>query len=1084
MDTKVKKAVAVAAILCGVSLPTWAADWTKEPGHVSAEWKDGKVVWTVEGYADIAAKKPMTRDALFWAASNTKAVGAALVLTYVDEGKIELDAPVERYFPQWAEIEVVQRPEGAAETRHKPPTKPTVRQLLSHMSGLAFFPEMPIDRYSMKELVDVAVARGLASDPGTKFTYSNWGIDVAVAIAEKVGGRPWEVLLQERVLGPLDMTGATFWPTEAEQARLVVPYHFPEDGGAPVRGNGVTQFSPDVANRDLRHAEAGGGLYMTADDFLKFFAMVANHGVGLNGKRVLSEKTCRECYRRQTPKTVKDAYSFGFFVDEEKGTVMHDGAYATHGEADWKNRTCAVRLVQKCGRPAGRRPVPVSVYGPKGLSVEEDAISLLADGEEVWRDDLLSTNDTWRIHCNYGDQLKFIFGGEHRRQKGLVVHGFKTNKVDSAWSIRTKMLPLTVRGSRFIVEADVSTDRRMNPGSNNESHGNGIYWFDASGKRIGAEPFNLCRKEGDWGPVRYEDKIPEGATQFVLQLGFDGPNLWDGAETAYRNVRVKVIGAEKRYAKKGTFTSEFVRKGALAWRGLTPTGTSIDVVLDEKDAPAGYCRYVATLTSDGSATPKLTAVTVGGTEHAAWTKQEDEAPPCIVRTSPSPSTDRNLPLAFDVSDASVVDWSTLAVKLDGADATAQFVREGDRLVQKTPVAPWKDGLHTCDITLGDVRGNKATARKRFFLGESGKTPKVTLRDDGVTLVDGEPYFPIGMYGVMRREFNGNDFGKAFDGLVAGGFNTSHSYSETFDASYLEEAGKHGFKYVQFGRLPDHRMMTKSRFDPNVLAWYLGDDTAVCEKWWELLDYDEGMRAVDPNRLTCQADLVWGYPAYAQYTDVFLPELYPMNKDDEATCRKCAAQVTADMRKIAADNARYGGERTHAVWGIVQYFKGWGWGHFPTKDELYAMTFASLCNGARGMFWYAYCGVVDPEKKKFNYGVTSTPERWETICALATRLKKLTPILLERDLPCMKPAFLKGPGTDPFGHEPVSVMLKRHGNARYLFAVNTAPEEVTVRYPIATKRVDVADEKRSLPVASDGFIDTLAPFAVRLYRLAE
>ena len=57
-----------------------------------------------------------------------------------------------------------------------------------------------------------------------------------------------------------------------------------------------------------------------------------------------------------------------------------------------------------------------------------------------------------------------------------------------------------------------------------------------------------------------------------------------------------------------------------------------------------------------------------------------------------------------------------------------------------------------------------------------------------------------------------------------------------------------------------------------------------------------------------------------------------------------------------------------------------------------MTFASLCNGARGMFWYAYCGVVDPEKKKFNYGVTSTPERWETICALATRLKKLTPIL--------------------------------------------------------------------------------------------
>lgn len=328
-----------------------ATDWTRTPGHITVEWKDGKAVWSIGGYADIDAKKPMEKDALFWAASNTKGIAAALVLTFVDEGKIDLDAPVENYFPQWRDIKVVEKAKDGTETRRAPKTKPTVRHVLSHMSGLAFFPKMPIDQYSMQELVDIAVEKGLAADPGAKYRYSNWGIDIAVAITEKVGGKPWETLLQERVLDPLGMKGATFWPTLEEQKRIVVPYHFPKGGGKPVRGNGVNQFSPAVENRETRHAEAGGGLYFTADDAARFFYMVANRGVGLNGKRVLSESICREWYRRQTPSHVKASYSFGMVVDHAKGMIEHGGAYATHGVADWRSRTFKVRLVQKCGLP-------------------------------------------------------------------------------------------------------------------------------------------------------------------------------------------------------------------------------------------------------------------------------------------------------------------------------------------------------------------------------------------------------------------------------------------------------------------------------------------------------------------------------------------------------------------------------------------------------------------------------------------------------------------------------------------------------------------------------------------------------------
>jgi len=321
-------------------------DYLRTPGAVTVTWSaKGGERTDLEGYADIAARRPVTSKDLFWAASNTKGVAAALVLTYVDEGKIGLDDPVEKHFPEWKDIKV-----NAKEGRRPPKTKPTVRQVLSHMSGLSFFPKMPIDQYSMRELVTIAVARGLDADPGTRYCYSNWGIDVAAAIVEKVSGKPWEKALQERILDPLEMTDTTFWPTEKDLKRLVVPYWFPKNGHRAMRGNGVTQFRPDVTDR-TRHAEAGGGLYSTAGDFAKFYSMVAMKGVARNGKRILSEKACTEWYRRQTPPGVRESYSFGMRVNEAAGEIGHGGAYKTDATANWRNGTCEVRFVQMCGRP-------------------------------------------------------------------------------------------------------------------------------------------------------------------------------------------------------------------------------------------------------------------------------------------------------------------------------------------------------------------------------------------------------------------------------------------------------------------------------------------------------------------------------------------------------------------------------------------------------------------------------------------------------------------------------------------------------------------------------------------------------------
>ena len=732
-----------------------------------------------------------------------------------------------------------------------------------------------------------------------------------------------------------------------------------------------------------------------------------------------------------------------------------------------------------------------SVYEPNGVTVASDAVALETVGETVWTSDFTSG---WSVFNNYDNHLEITFGGEHRGRKGVVVRGFETNRTDTAWSVRSDPVKLTKRGPTCIITFDLACDREVKDvGCNTEVHRTAVLWLDAAGKRIDAERIPVKMAEGDYGRVRFRGKIPAGAAAFQIQLGFDGPNLINGQKAAYANLAFAVEAETPRYLRIGTFTTEWMPKGALRCRADKPKGTSVDVKAIDVDSPhPGFCRVAVKLTGDGTATPSVKTLTVGNRLVKDWTVRADTLPPRVRNAFPSPTANRFERLVFTVTDDSVVDASALAVTLDGKDATAAFEYRDGRLVSKPRTEPWADGLHTVDVTIADVRGNKVTAKKRFFVGTTGAVPKVTLRDDGVTLVDGQPYFPICMYGVMRREFNGNDFGRAFDGLAAGGFNTSHSYSETFDPSYLDEGTKHGFMRLQFARYPDHRMVTKSRFDPSVLAWYLGDDTSICEKPWELWDYEDAVKAVDPDRLTCQADTVGAFAEVSNYrnyvtgTDVFLPEVYPMNKETPECIRACAAKAIADMKRIASDVREAEDVRVHATWPIIQYFKGWGWEHFPTRAELHAMTFATICHGAKGMAWYAYCGIVDPAKKKFNYGVTSSPERWTNVCELATWLKELSPVLVERtSLQPAKPMVVSGPAKDDVGNDSISYLLKNHGDDVYLFAVNSAAEKVRATFRLnASGKAEVLRENRTVGISGGALADDFEPLAVHIYRFRD
>ncbi len=301
----------------------------KIPGAVVISYVDGKVIPRCFGYADVKAQIPMTPDTVGWLASNTKAIACALVLTYVEEGELALDEPISRYLPEWQGDKV-----------------PTLRQCMSHTSGLKFFPDMPIDRRPVQLLSRLGVTSNKVALPGEKFQYSNWGIDVAVACVESVTGEPWEMLLKKRILDPLDMHDATFFPTAEQYKKMAKGYVV--DSKCPHKEVPVDQLQYPYS-LNSRYAEAGGGLFGSPMDMIKFYAMVANGGVGINGRRVLKKETVRLWFEKQTPTNVPNKYSFGADVNEIGRKMSHGGAWWTWGCAYRESGVACVLFVQRAG---------------------------------------------------------------------------------------------------------------------------------------------------------------------------------------------------------------------------------------------------------------------------------------------------------------------------------------------------------------------------------------------------------------------------------------------------------------------------------------------------------------------------------------------------------------------------------------------------------------------------------------------------------------------------------------------------------------------------------------------------------------
>ncbi len=302
------------------------------------------------GFSDIAAGKTMGVDAMFWIASQSKPMTAAAAMILVDEGKIGLDDAVEKYLPEFRGQMVVAEKDGDHALLRKPVHPITIREVLSHVSGLPFksaIEEPTLDGLPLAAAVRSYAMTPLATEPGTQYKYSNAGINTAARIIEVVSKMPYEDFMQKRLFDPLGMKDTTFWPNE-EQARRVAKSYRPDEAKTNLKELTVGQLTYPLTDHAHRFPMPAGGLFSTAQDTALFCRMLLNGGE-LNGHRILSEAAFKELTKRQTPAALKDSYGFGFAVGPD--WFGHGGAFATNMEIHPTKGIAVVWMVQHSGFP-------------------------------------------------------------------------------------------------------------------------------------------------------------------------------------------------------------------------------------------------------------------------------------------------------------------------------------------------------------------------------------------------------------------------------------------------------------------------------------------------------------------------------------------------------------------------------------------------------------------------------------------------------------------------------------------------------------------------------------------------------------
>jgi len=263
-----------------------AVSKTKIPGVVALVIDNENVLYSAAvGKQNVTAEIPMSMGTLFNIASMTKPVAATAIMMLVEEGKLDLDDPISKYVSEFGGKTVIStfKDEDGAYTTHPARQEITIRNLLSHSTGLAYgFASETVFRLNGGNAFADNADLPLLYDPGTAWSYAT-GIAVVANVLETITGQSLDVFLAERIFEPLGMIDTTYVVPPNKISRVATIHNMTEKGlvEAPV---------PD----EVRSSVSGDhGLYSTAPDYAKFIQLFLNNGFAPDGTRLLEEETIR-----------------------------------------------------------------------------------------------------------------------------------------------------------------------------------------------------------------------------------------------------------------------------------------------------------------------------------------------------------------------------------------------------------------------------------------------------------------------------------------------------------------------------------------------------------------------------------------------------------------------------------------------------------------------------------------------------------------------------------------------------------------------------------------------------------------------
>jgi CubicO group peptidase (beta-lactamase class C family) len=306
MSARPRKAVELPAqTLERLRAPANAAVETGDvPGVISLVWQGGQILdLHTAGMADIEGKRPVERSTIFRIASMTKPVTVACALTLGEEGRMRLEDPITKWAPEFANMRVLNDPDGPLDDTYPAPRAITIEDLMTHRSGLTsynFLTAGPLAKATEERMgygIDSALSPDewlaalaslpLAYAPGERFNYG-FSIDALGLIVGRAAKTSFRQAMQDRVFAPLGMNDTDFWISPDKRERAAVPY------AAGVAPGDFTPAHPSafIGEAPQPFASGGQGLVSTADDYLTFARMLLGGGEA-DGVRLLQPETVR-----------------------------------------------------------------------------------------------------------------------------------------------------------------------------------------------------------------------------------------------------------------------------------------------------------------------------------------------------------------------------------------------------------------------------------------------------------------------------------------------------------------------------------------------------------------------------------------------------------------------------------------------------------------------------------------------------------------------------------------------------------------------------------------------------------------------